>query len=130
MKYIQFQQTNIFLRGTAVDSSSEPENEFAFKQYNYYEKDQLILDKYALSPEIDITNDVNVMGDIYNQDTQLMKAYGSFEIQIDYYELMYKAKEDLKDTIELLKKKNTVTFTQKAAWDQPSHKSYHDFKYE
>jgi hypothetical protein len=31
------------------------------------------------------------MGDIYNQDTQLMKAYSSFEIQIDYYELMKEA---------------------------------------
>lgn len=40
------------------------------------------------------------MGDIYNQNTELMKAYSTFEIQIDYYELMYKAKEDLKDLVK------------------------------
>jgi len=49
-----------------------------------------VQDKFALFPEIDITNNINLMGDIYNQDTQLMKAYSSFEVQINYYELMYK----------------------------------------
>jgi len=50
-------------------------------------------DKYGLFPEIDITPNVNLMGDITSQDTLLMKAYSTFEIQIDYYQLMYKAKE-------------------------------------
>jgi len=59
-------------------------------------------DKYALFPEIDITPNVNLMGDIYNQNTELMKAYSTFEIQIDYYELMYKCKEDLKDLVKNL----------------------------
>jgi hypothetical protein len=49
------------------------------------------------------------MGDIYNQDTQIMKAYSSFEMQINYYELMYKAKEDLKDLIKDLKNNNKIS---------------------
>jgi len=43
------------------------------------------MDKYNLFPTLDITEEINVMGDFINQDTQLMKAYSSFEIQIDYY---------------------------------------------
>jgi len=50
-----------------------------------------VQDKFNLFPEIVITDNINLMGDIYNQDTQLMKAFSSFEIQINYYELMYKA---------------------------------------
>lgn len=72
------------------------------------------------------------MGDIYNQDTQLMKAFSSFEIQINYYELMYKAQEDLKDLIKELKSKNNISYTKVAAWPSPSDTklSYHEYKYD
>jgi len=59
-----------------------------------------------------------------------MKAYGSFEIQIDYYQLMYDAKKDLKDIIKLLNKKNSITYKNKDAWPQPSQKSYHEYHYD
>lgn len=93
MQFIQFKQTNIFLKGTGVDGGTEKESVSEFKQYIDYLPDQLVTDKYALFPEIDITPNVNLMGDIFSQDTLLMKAYSTFEIQIDYYQLMYKAKE-------------------------------------
>lgn len=70
------------------------------------------------------------MGDIYNQDTQLMKAYGSFEIQIDYYELMYEAKKKIKDLLKELGKKNSLTYKNKDAWPQPSEKPYHEYHYD
>jgi hypothetical protein len=45
-----------------------------------------------------------------------MKAYGSFEIQIDYYELMYESRKDIKDLLKELGKKNSLTYKNKDAW--------------
>lgn len=72
------------------------------------------------------------MGDIYNQDTQIMKAYSSFEVQIDYYELMYKAKDDLKDLIKDLKKNNKISLSTIPAWPttDSTKLSYHEYKYD
>jgi hypothetical protein len=72
------------------------------------------------------------MGDIYNQDTQIMKAYSSFEMQINYYELMYKAKEDLKDLIKDLKNNNKISTSTIPAWptSDSTKLSYHDYKYD
>ena len=50
-----------------------------------YTTDNITMDKYNLFPEIDITDNVVLMGDMNNQDTWLMKAYSVFEIQLDYY---------------------------------------------
>jgi hypothetical protein len=44
MKYLKFQQTNIFLRGTALfekSATETKESEFEFKQYITYLPDQL-----------------------------------------------------------------------------------------
>lgn len=38
------------------------------------------MDKYNLFPEIDITENISVMGDMDNQHTWLMKAYSIFDI--------------------------------------------------
>ena len=72
------------------------------------------------------------MGDIYNQDTQIMKAYSSFEVQIDYYELMYKAKDDLKDLIKDLKVNNKISTSTIPAWPtkDTTKLSYHEYKYD
>ena len=81
MEYITYQMTNIYLRGTAPDKEdTAAEDENRFIQYVTFEPDQLNLDKFGLFPELDITNYVNLMGDMYSQNTELMKAYSRFEI--------------------------------------------------
>lgn len=72
------------------------------------------------------------MGDIYNQDTQIMKAYSSFEMQIDYYQLMYDSKDDLKDLIKDLKANNKISMTTIPAWptSDDTKLSYHEYKYD
>lgn len=131
MKYIKFQQTNIFLRGTAPDpENSAEESVNRFVQYNTYEPDQLNMDKFGLFPELDITNYVNLMGDMYNQNTELMKAYSRFEIQIDYYQLQYKSKELVKDLLKYLEKANTVTETYIPPWPTATKKTFTDSRLE
>lgn len=57
-----------------------------------------------------------------------MKAYSSFEIQIDYYELMYKAKADLIDLLEKMGENNYVSQSSIPAWPQPeiASKTFHE----
>lgn len=74
-----------------MNGGGEAETDIEFKQYKTYEASEFVMDKYNLFPTLDITDNVNVMGDMMNQDTQLMKAYSSFEIQINYYELAYES---------------------------------------
>lgn len=88
------------------------------------------MDKFGLWPELDITENVNVMGDMYNQDTLYMKAYSSFEIQIDYYQLMYEGKKQVEDILEWLGRGNEVNFKSISAWPGPPDKTYHDARYD
>lgn len=63
---------------------------------------------------------------MYNQNTELMKAYSKFEIQIDYYELLYKCKDDLKDLLVIISESNEITYTKRDPWPQPSTVSFTD----
>ena len=88
------------------------------------------MDKYGLFPEVDITNNVNVMGNYFSQDTELMKAYSTFEIQIDYLELVTESTKLIQEFLEYMRKANDISLTSIAPWPEPSTVSYHEYKYD
>ena len=84
MKYIQFVLNNVYLRGTNIDSDYQKESNLTFETFITYLSDEFKMDKYGLFPEIDIKDNVNMMGTYNSDNTELMKAYSVFEIRIDY----------------------------------------------
>jgi hypothetical protein len=65
------------------------------------------------------------MGNMYSADTELMKAYSTFEIQVDYAQLMMDANKSLLKAIEHLSKKYFLSFTNIPAWPGPPIDTYH-----
>jgi hypothetical protein len=98
-----------------------------FKQYITYTAENVTQDKYGLFPEIDITENVNLMGDIDNQDKWLMKAYSQFDIQLDYLALQNKSMSMVDELMKYFREiGNDVYVTTKTAWPPRSDKTYHE----
>ena len=58
---------------------------------NFIDKSTITLDAKKQFPEMDITDNVHLMGDWQNQDYTKMKAYTKVEVKADYIQIQISA---------------------------------------
>ena len=68
------------------------------------------------------------MGNMYSSDTELMKAYSTFEIQVDYSQLMMDSHKDLLKAINNLSQNYNLQFTNIPSWPGPPTDTYHQIQ--